>query len=110
MGVRNDKAVYVDPLPPEYHDSVARFNREVLDRSAEIPKDELRRLVAAQREWERPYVEMENKAMREYIMALVGIDPEELKEPAEFDGCLSKYFGPDCDSLEMIRSVRGRGS
>ena len=109
MGVRNDKAVYVDPLPQEYHDSVARFNREVIDRSAEIPKDELRRLVAAQREWERPYVEMENKAMREYLAALAGIDPEEFKTPLGGPGFLAKYFGPNCDSLEMIRSVRGRG-
>ena len=109
MGVRNGP-VYVNPLPREYYDTLDRFRREVLDRASEMPRDELERLMAAHRKWERPYAEMENRAMREYLLALVGMGPEDLKEPAEFDGCLSKYFGPDCDSLEMIRSVRGRGS
>ena len=109
MAVPDDEPEYVDPLPKEYYDMVDRFDREVLDRSSEIPKDELRRLMAEERKREWPYVQMENKAMREYLAALVGIDPEEFKKPAEFEGCLAKYFGPDCDSLELIKSVRGRG-
>ena len=110
MAVPDDEPEYVDPLPPEYYDMVDRFDREVLDRASEIPKDELRRLVDAQWEREWPYVQMENKAMREYLAALVGIDPEEFKKPPEAEGCLAKYFGPDCDSVEMIRDVRGRAS
>ncbi len=109
MGVRNEP-VYIDPLPQEYHDSVARFNREVIDRSAEIPKDELERLMEAERKRRWPYMQMENKAMREYLAALVGIDPEEFKKPPDGPGFLSRYFGSDCDSVEMVRAVRGRGS
>ena len=109
MGVRNEP-VYVNPLPREYYDSVDRFRREVLDRASEIPRDELERLMAAHRRWERPYMQMENKAMREYLAALAGIDPEEFKKPLGGPGFLAKYFGSDCDSVKMVRSVRGRGS
>lgn len=110
MAAPDYEAEYVDPHPPEYHESVDRFQRDVIDRASEIPKDELERLMAA--EWERrwPYMQRESKAMLEWMAALAGIDPEEFKEPAEFDGCLRKYFGPNCDSLEMVRAVRGRGS
>lgn len=101
---------YVDPLPQEYRDSVARFRREVIERASEIPKDELERLLDAEREREWPYLQKESKAMCEYLAALVGIDPEEFKKPPEFEGCLAKYFPPRCDSVEMIRAVRGRGT
>ena len=109
MAVPNDEPEYIDPHPQEYHDSVDRFNREVTYRASEIPKDELKKLMAAERKRRWPYMQKENKAMREYIAALAGIDPEEFKKPAEVKGCLSKYFGPNCDSVEMVRAVRGRG-
>ena len=109
MGVRNDEPVYIDPLPQEYHDSVDRFTREVIDRASEMPKDELERLMEAERKRRWPYMQMENKAMREYLAALVGIDPEEFKKPPDGPGFLSRYFGSDCDSVEMVRAVRERG-
>ena len=110
MATPDYEAEYVDPHPRAYHDSVARFQREVIDRASEIPKDELERLMAAERKRRWPYMQRESKAMLEWIAAMAGIDPEEFKKPAEFKGCLAKYFGSDCDSLEMVRAVRGRAS
>ena len=109
MAERKAEPEYVDPVPREYRDSVARFNREVIGRASEIPKDELKRLMDAERERRWPYMQMENKAMREYLAALVGIDPKEFNRPPQFEGCLAKYFPPNCDSVEMVRAVRGRG-
>ena len=110
MAGREKEPVYVDPLPREYRDSVARFDREVIARASEMPKDELKRLMDAERERQWPYIQMENRAVRRYLAALVGIDPKEFNKPPQFEGCLAKYFPPDCDSVEMIREVRGRGS
>ena len=107
MAAPDYDAEYIDPLPQEYHDSVARFQRNIIDRASEIPKDELERLMAAERKRRWPYMRMESKAMLEWLAAMAGIDPEEFKKPAEFKGCLAKYFGPDCDSVEMVRAVRG---
>ena len=109
MVAPDSKLEYVDPLPKEYLESIDRFRREVIDRASEIPPDELQRLMDA--EWERrwPYMRMDTKATLEHIAAMLGIDPEEFKKPPEAEGCLAKYFGPDCDSVEMIRDVRGRG-
>ena len=110
MAAPDSEPKFVDPLPEEYLESIDCFRREVIDRASEIPPDELQRLMDA--EWERrwPYMRMDTKATLEHIAAMLGIDPEEFKKPPEAEGCLAKYFGPDCDSLEMVRAVRGRGS
>ena len=100
---------YVDPLPQEFDDSVDAFIRDVIERASEIPRNELDRLIKAERERQWPYIQKENKAMREYLAAMVGIDPKEFKGPAEFSGCLKDFFGPDFDPVEAVRAVRGRG-
>ena len=110
MEERKAEPEYIDPLPPEYHDSVARFHREVIERASEIPKDELERLLDAERERQRPYIQKQSKAMCEYLAALVGIDPAEFKNESDAEGCLAKYFPHGFDSVEAIRVVRGRGS
>ena len=100
---------YVDPLPQEFDDSVDKFIRDVIERASEIPRDELCRLMEAERERQWPYIQKENRAMREYLAAMVGIDPKEFKKPAEFSGCLKDFFGPGFDPVEAVRAVRGRG-
>ena len=107
MAAPDNEPVFVDPNPQEYYDSVDRFQRDVIDRASEIPKDELEKLMEAERKRRWPYMRRESDAMMAYIAALAGLDPKEFKKPAKFDGCLSKYFGPGCDSLEMVRAVRG---
>ena len=109
MAERKAEPEYVDPNPQEYYDSIERFNREVLDRASEIPKDELKRLMDAERERRWPYMQKESKAMCEYLCALVGVEPAVFKHPSEFAGCLAKYFPNGFDSLEAVRAVRGRG-
>ena len=109
MAERRKVPEYVDPLPQEYHDSVARFNREVIARSSEIPRDELRRLIAAERERQQPYLQMESRAMCEYLVALVGIDPKEIKKVSDAEGGLAKYVPRGFDSVEAVRAVRGHG-
>ena len=110
MAVPNDEPEFVDPLPEEYLESIDRFQREVIDRASEIPKDELERLMAAERKRRWPYMRMDTKATLEHIAAMLGKDPEEFKKPPDDEDCFAKCFGPDCDSVEMIRAVRGRGS
>ena len=109
MAERKAEPEYVDPLPQEYHDSVERFRREVIERASEIPKDELKRLMDA--EWKRrlPYMQKESKAMCEYLTALVGVEPAVFKHPSEFAGCLAKYFPNGFDSVEAVKAVRGHG-
>ena len=109
MAERKAEPEYVDPLPKEYYDSVERFNREVLDRASEIPKDELERLMAAERERRWPYMQKESKAACEYLCALVGVEPAVFKDPSELEGSLAKYFPHGFDSVEAVRAVRGRG-
>ena len=106
MAVPDKEPVFVDPNPQEYYDSVDRFNREVTYRASEIPKDELERLMEAERKRRWPYMRRYSNAMMKYILALAGLDPD-LKKPGEFDGCLREFFGPDCDAVEMVRAVRG---
>ena len=106
MAAPDNEPEFVDPNPQEYYDSVDRFQRDVIDRASEIPKDELEKLMEAERKRRWPYMRRESDAMMKYILALAGLDPD-LKKPGEFDGCLSKFFGPGCDSLEMVRAVRG---
>ena len=110
MAERKAEPKYVDPLPQEYYDSIERFNREVLDRASEMPPDELKRLMDAERERQWPYLQKESKAMCEYLTALVGVEPAVFKHPSEFAGCLAKYFPRGFDSVEAVRDVRGRGS
>ena len=109
MAAPDSEPEYVDPLPEEYLESIDRFRRKVIDRASEIPKDELERLMAAERKRRWPYMRMDTKATFEYIAAMLGIDHEEFKKPPDAEDRLAKCFGPDCDSVEMIRAVRGRG-
>ena len=107
MAAPDKEPEYVDPNPQEYYDSVDRFQRDVIDRASEIPKDELEKLMEAERKRRWPYMRRDSDAMMAYIAALAGLDPEKLNKPGKFDGCLAKYFGPDCDAVEMVRAVRG---
>ena len=76
MAVPDKEPVFVDPNPQEYYDSVARFNREVTYRASEIPKDELERLMEAERKRRWPYMRRYSNAMMKYILALAGLDPD----------------------------------
>ena len=107
MPAPDNEPEYVDPNPQEYYDSVDRFQRDVIDRASEIPKDELEKLMEAERKRRWPYMRRDSDAMMAYIAALAGLDPKEFKKPAKFDGCLREFFGPDCDAVEMVRAVRG---
>ena len=99
---------YVDPLPQEFHDSVDRFVCDVIERAHEIPKDELKRLMEAERERQWPYLQKESKAMCEYLAALVGLDPEESKKPPKGPGFAREILGcyVDGDPVEMVRAAR----
>ena len=101
---------YVDPLPQEFHDSVERFIHDVIERASEIPRDELDRLMAAERERQLPYLQKESKAMLDYIAALLDLDPKEFKKPPRGPGFAKKILGSYAagDPVEMVRAVRER--
>ena len=110
MAASKKEPEYVDPLPQEFHDSVERFNRDVIERASEIPKDEFKRLMEAEHERRWPYIQKESKAMLDYIIALLDIDPEELKKPLRGPGFAKEILGSyvDGDPVEMVRAVRER--
>ena len=101
---------YVDPLPPEFDESVERFIHDVIERASEIPKDELDRLMAAERERQWPYLQKETKAMLDYYAALLGLDPKEFKKPLRGPGFAKEILGSyaEGDPVEMVRAVRER--
>ena len=110
MAAAKKEPEYVDPLPQEFHDSVERFNRDVIERASEIPKDELKRLIAAEHERQLPYLQKESKAMLDYYAALLGLDPKELKGPPMGPGFAKEILGSyvDGDPVDMVRAVRER--
>ena len=110
MAAAKKEPEYVDPLPQEFHDSVERFNRDVIERASEIPKDELKRLIAAESERQLPYLQKESKAMLDYYAALLGLDPEEFKKPLRGPGFAKEILGSyaEGDPVEMVRAVRER--
>ena len=110
MAAAKKEPEYIDPLPPEFDESVERFIHDVIERASEIPKDELDRLMAAERERQLPYLQKETKAMLDYYAALLDLDPEELKKPLRGPGFAKEILGSyvDGDPVEMVRAVRER--
>ena len=108
MAAAKKEPEYVDPLPPEFDESVERFNRDVIERASEIPKDELKRLIAAERERRLPYLQKESKAMLDYYAALLGLDPKEFKGLPMGPGFAKEILGSyvDGDPVEMVRAAR----